>query len=158
MKIVPFEPPQEKREDADSSGVSERQYGELFFAADWAVRNRPWERCTSEDEGPFFELSEEGKWQAFLSEEAGYSLFLLVLNNGEEAETRLEIRFVGSNFLQGYDYELNVRYAPDSWDACEYDVIVLRASEGEEAPERPKASQVELLTRGLRALETHCLA
>lgn len=132
-------------------------YGELFEVADWAVCHRPWEQPAS---GPLFEVMDatgEECWEAFLrGADEGVAAFYLVRKSalkktGEHG--RLEVQFMASDFLQGHDYELNVRYAPESWDECERDVIVLRASDQEGGAEHPNAEQVQLLRDGLLVLK-----
>lgn len=166
MKVVPFE--NETKNDTkngdeiaipDVPDVSEGLYGELFFAADWAVRNRPWEGKGA-GVGSLFEIGAEsagGSLRGALQGGAGGPVVLsLVRENAGPvagAGERLEVQFLSSDFLQGHDYELNVRYAPEGWDACECDVIVLRAIAGDQGPAHPTAEQVELLTEGLRALQ-----
>ncbi len=158
MKIVPFEGQREQDGSAPIPEVSENLYGELFFAADWAVLNRPWEAGEGD---VLFELTEEGGaevWQAFLSEENGLCCFALVRGTRAEKDEcghRLEVRFIASDFLQGHDYDLNVRFAPDAWDECERDVIVMRSFDGAGAFLPLDAQEVKLLTEGLCQLRTH---
>lgn len=153
VKIVPFEKRDESEVSASIPDVSETSYGELFFAANWAVLNRPWENAKEE---VLFEITDStGKesWHAFLNGGDGeLCVLLLVRKLGEKISgehDRLEVQFIASDFLQGHDYELNVRYAPESWDACECDVIVLRAFAGGGEPEHPNEEQVKLLREAL---------
>lgn len=151
MKLVPVEAGDEGEGSEVIPEVPPVYYGELFHAADWAVLNRPWEE---EREEPLFEVNDEeggSGWQAKVGpNEKGVCVFSLVREGGD----CLEVQFLGSDFLQGHDYDLNVRYAPDSWDECELDVIVLRASLGDGAPGNPSAEQVRLLTAGLERLRS----
>lgn len=164
MKLVRFEPQDELEEKPIASEsipeVSSGLYGELFFAAGWSVRNRPWETAA---DGALFALEDSStheKWQAFLAQDAsGLCLFSLVRDSSSAVIGRhdhLEVQFISSDFLQGHDYELNVRYAPDVWDECERDVIVLRVQEGTGSVEHPLPGHVELLTKGLLQLQAHC--
>lgn len=157
MKLVPADEESDNDVSITIPEVAASLYGELFVAADWAVLNRPWEQSTSD---ALFEVSDatgEENWQAFLNGgDGGVAALLLVRksdlkNTGEHG--RLELQFIASDFLQGHDYELNVRYAPESWDECERDVIVLRAFDGEREFEHPNSEQVQLLRDGLLALE-----
>ncbi len=154
MKIVPFDERDENDVPAPIPEVSGSLYGELFFAADWAVMNRPWEES---GKGILFEISDasgEETWQAFSDGGSdGVCVLSLVRKNGGNTSgehDRLELQFIASDFLQGHDYELNVRFAPESWDQCERDVIVLRALSGDCSGKHPNATQVELLRDGLR--------
>ena len=156
MKVVPFEKRDEGEVPAPIPEVPANLYGELFFAADWAVLNRPWDRVES---GLLFEVTDatgQEVWQGFLNSDAGMSVLLLVRKEGAKVSgehERLEVQFIASDFLQGHDYELNVRYAPESWDECERDVLVLRAFDGDREPEHPNMEQVKILEKGLRKLQ-----
>lgn len=156
MKVVPFEKRDENEVAAPIPEVPANFYGELFLAADWAVLNRPWEQVEA---GFLFEVADatgQETWQAFLSGEGGVSGLLFVRKNGAKISgehERLEVQFIASDFLQGHDYELNVRYAPESWDECEQDVLVLRSFDGEREPEHPNLEQVKILSMGLRKLQ-----
>ena len=148
MKIVPFESEKEPV-PAPLPEVSAELYAHLFRAADWAVTS-PW---TVHESQALFEFSDENgaeQWQALSQVEAGVSLLVLLRLSGQGRSDRLEIQFMGSDFLQGHDYELNVRYAPDSWDACEKDVIVLRARQNSRPAVHPGDSEVKLLSEALR--------
>lgn len=160
MKVIRFEEKEGDDVPAPIPEVPASVYGELFFAADWVVLNRPWETAV---EGKLFEVmdsSGQESWQAFLnSNGGGVCIFLLVRKSNAKvsgAHERLEVQFIGSDFLQGHDYELNVRYAPEAWDACDLDVIVLRAFDGEREPEHPNPEQVKILSDGLLALRSAC--
>lgn len=153
---MPFEKRDENEVPAPIPEVPANLYGELFFAADWSVLNSPWEKCDSEHLFELVDTTGQETWQAYLNGDGGLSVLLLVRQGGAKVSgehSRLEVQFIASDFLQGHDYELNVRYAPESWDACERDVIVLRAFDGERDPEHPNLEQVKVLTRALRKLQ-----
>ena len=157
MKLVPFEESDEKEVPAPIPEVPANLYGELFFAADWSVLNSPSGRRLIRNSclKSLMRLAKKSGMPTSMKE-AGKSVLLLVRQSGPKASgahNRLEVQFIASDFLQGHDYELNVRYAPESWDACEQDVIVLRAFDGDREPEHPNLEQVKVLTRALRKLQ-----
>lgn len=148
MNIVPFRAPDKDAKPFEIPDIPESLYGDLFFAASWVVLSTPWKKL---DGNLLFELSDEtgeGNWEAYLNKELGLCVFSLV-----SGSDRLEIRFQGSEFLQGHDYDLNVRYAPDAWDACEMDVIVLRTMIDQQFSEYPLPEHIVLMTEGLRKLK-----
>lgn len=153
MKLVPFEDKEEEGQEIAIPEVSPQSYGELFRAADWAVTNRVWDAV---EPGVLFEMEHEGSvWQGALWNEGVWKFQMVRKDSSSDLgfEEQLEVQFLASDFLQGHDYELNVRYAPESWDGCERDVIVLRASMAEGPLAHPDAGQVRLLSLGLEKLE-----
>lgn len=157
MRLVTVENSDENEVPAAIPEVPATLYGELFVAADWAVVNRPWEKSAGAAACELSDLSGEEKWQVFWSHSDEGVASLLLVRKSDFKKTgaygRLEIQFIVSDFLQGHDYELNVRYAPESWDACERDVIILRAFSGEGSPEHPNFEQVRLLRDALLVLK-----
>jgi hypothetical protein len=162
MNIVPF--PGVEAEDLENLPVQKEEprvtaefeplYRELFEAADRAVMMRPWERLPP---GKLFQLpdaedqSGEVVWEASLQgEEAQVCAFCLREEGG--AGRKLVVQFVPSDFLQGEDYELNVCFAPEAWDGCERDVIVVETFSDSEEPRHPNEEELALLIDALRFL------
>ncbi|WP_411845145.1 hypothetical protein AAFN60_15005 [Roseibacillus persicicus] len=156
MKVVP---PSDGSEDAKENSplvipeVEPMLYGEVFHQADWLVTQRPWERLESRFVFEHWDSSNT-RWKASLDSSPGLATFRMT-RVGEEAASgseRLELRLMSSDFLQGYDYELNVRYASERWDEEDWDVIVLRAYDSVGGQLHPGGPDVARLRDALRIL------
>lgn len=160
MKIVPF-PGSVGGSSEGPPGIiiteaNEPIYRELFQAVHLAMTTQPWESLPG---GILFSIPDEmgaSAWEAEVSgREGGLCLFRLTNSHppGDvEDIVQLEVQFASSELIQGDDYELNVRFAPEEWDELERDVILLRRrSEGEES-RHPDEEELHLLCDGLRLL------
>ncbi len=156
MKLVPVEDDSSEESELFIPEVSPQLYGELFRQADWAVMAQPWD-IDQDGEGLLLVQDARGdSWEAFFAVDAsGLCVLRVVREKGaDEAESgdSLEVQFMSSDFLQGHDYELNVRYAPEAWDECERDVIVLRSFSLLQQTHYPSADQVALLAQALEVM------
>lgn len=156
MKVVPPANGSEKQKECSPlivPTVDPACYGDLFHQADWVVTHRPWENLPNRF---LFEQRDSTGfvWKASLGSNPGLAVFRLTRKDDEDSalSERLEVRFVSSDFLQGHDYELNVRFAPESWDKEEFDVIVLRAFDSLGGQLHPGEKEVVILRDALRTL------
>jgi len=157
MNLRIFEPNEEKEiEDSQAFSkkqeVSERLYLELFKCSDFLVKAKPWEELSSDSKQLFLFKDSGLVWRAALRSAGNPALVLSQVSpSPSESDCRacVELQVIASDFLQGHDYELNVRYAPESWDHEERDVIVLRGGDSEETLGPVTENEVILMIRVL---------
>ncbi len=92
-------------------------YAEVFAAADWLVKTSPWKAW-----GDSFECeSDDGAVMRLIrNDQTGIELHF------ESQLSSQSLRLISSDLLHGLDYELNVRFAPESWDEEVFDVLIFR--------------------------------
>lgn len=159
--------------------VKEEIFQEVFSAADWAVREQVWEKLEGTQAfviidpvsgvrqtaslcgalGEFcalqlYQPSEGTLWFDQMQRTQGGSDELFLLG---QFEMRLfGIEFLDSEEMQGHDYDLNVRFAPEAWDEFEHDVIRLFSIHPGQLPWFAEEEELECLRDGLLLLRRFC--
>jgi len=131
--------------------VKDQVYQEVFDSVDWVLTVKPWQWMRERNCFLYRDPRSGKRWLVALQGrvEKGCNLRLypveLFLRSLEGREERdriagpalleedelagmnfLEVEFLNSAEMQDFDYELNVRFAPEAWDDFELDVIVLK--------------------------------
>ena len=159
--------------------VQDELYREVFESANWAVMSQPWR--TLSERNAFVIIDPESNervvatlmggtgefvaFQLYLQREGLQWIDRMHRSRGEDPELGLlaqfemrllEVEFLDSGELQGHDYDLNVRFAPEEWDDCERDVIVFRSSHPSYLPWYPEVDELKRLRDALGLLQRFC--
>lgn len=159
--------------------VREEILREVFAAADWVLREQAWKKlgeaqafviidpltgirqtaslCGGQGEFCALQLyqpAEGALWfdQMQRTEEGSDELLFL----GQFEMRVFGIEFLDSEEMQGHDYDLNVRFAPEAWDEFERDVIRLFSLHPGQLPWFAEEEELECLRDGLLLLRRFC--
>lgn len=159
--------------------VRDEVYEEVFAAADWVIRGQVWRQIFENHAfiiiDPVTGVRQTAAVSGALEEFCALQLYqpyegsqwfdqMQRSQGGDEAlflQGQLEMRVIGVEFLdsgemQGHDYDLNVRFAPEAWDELEQDVLRLFSVHPGQLPWFAEEEELEGLRDALLLLRRFC--